>query len=158
MKYLTNSVFPMIFITLLRLYPKKSKLTSPSTFSLVRTFNCGNPNCRLIEPNKTYEQVRYTYAMELQNSSSTKYMLRDADGKLDDAWLNAVKRIGRNIGKTPRNNQAQNEQTKAAAKKYNLSKEGQRLLHDNVSKNGYGYQEILEEAKAIAEMGGKYVK
>lgn len=51
-----------------------------------------------------------------------------------------------------------NEQTKAAAKKYNLSKEGQRLLHDNVSKNGYGYQEILEEAKVIAEMGGKYVK
>ena len=126
--------------------------------SLGITENNYREKLEISDPNMTYEQVRYTYAMELQNSSSTKYMLRDADGKLDDAWLNAVKRIGRNIGKTPRNNQAQNEQTKAAAKKYNLSKEGQRLLHDNVSKNGYGYQEILEEAKAIAEMGGKYVK
>ena len=39
---------------------------------------------------------------------------------------------------TPRNNKAQNEQTKSAVRKYNLSKEGQRLLHDTVSGQNYG--------------------
>jgi len=61
-------------------------------------------------------------------------------------------------GNTPGNNQAQNKQALDAANRYNLSDEGRRLLHDTIGGQGYSYQEILEEAKAIAELGGKYVK
>ena len=105
----------------------------------------------------TYTQAIYTYAIELQNSSSTKYMVRNSDGSLSNEWLNAVRILGGTNG-TPKNNQAQNKQARAAAKKYNLSKEGQRALHDEISKQGLGYDEIMEVAKSIADLGGKYVK
>ena len=105
----------------------------------------------------TYNQAIYTYAMELQNSPSTKHMVRNEDGSLSDEWIKAVRILGGTSG-TPGNNQAQNKQARDAANRYNLSKEGKRLLHDTISGQGYSQQEILEEAKAIAELGGKYVK
>lgn len=71
--------------------------------------------------------------------------------------MRSVRIIGGANG-TPRNNQAQNRQARDAANKYNLSKEGKRLLHDRITKRNFGYQEILDEAAAIAELGGKYVK
>ena len=52
---------------------------------------------------------------------------------------------------SPGNNQAQNRQTKAAARKSGLDKEQQRTLHDQVSDQGYGYKEIEEIAKRIAD-------
>ena len=61
-------------------------------------------------------------------------------------------------GNTPTNNQTQNMDAKYAADKYNLSKIGRRELHDRISKQGYGKWEIIEEAEAIARLGGKYVK
>jgi hypothetical protein len=51
---------------------------------------------------------------------------------------------------SPRNNQAQNRQTKAAAKKYGLNKEQEETLHKEVSGQNYGYKEIEEIAERIA--------
>lgn len=59
---------------------------------------------------------------------------------------------------TPKSNTKQNKQTKKAARDNNLSAEGERELHDRVSGQGYGYKGVQEEAKAIADLGGKYVK
>lgn len=52
-------------------------------------------------------------------------------------------------GKTPMNNQAQNKQTDSVAKTLKLSAKQARTLHDEVSGQGYGYQEILEIAKDL---------
>ena len=105
----------------------------------------------------TYNQAIYTYAIELQHSPSTKYMVRNPDGSLKNEWLKAVRVLGGAKG-TPGNNQTQNRQARSAAQKYNLSKEGQRALHDEITKRGLGYDEIMEIAKSIADLGGKYVK
>ena len=105
----------------------------------------------------TYSQAVYTYAMELQNSPSTKYMTRNKDGSLSKERLKAVTIMGGTNG-TPGNNQAQNKQAQDAANKYKLSKEGKRLLHDTITGQGYSQQQIANEAKAIAELGGKYVR
>ncbi len=48
---------------------------------------------------------------------------------------------------TPRNNRAQNEQAKSVSRKLNLSPKQQRELHDLISGQNWGYQEILENAK-----------
>jgi hypothetical protein len=57
----------------------------------------------------------------------------------------------------PRSNQSQNRQTDEASRRYNLSAEGREVLHRDVSGMGYGRNQIFEAAKAIAELGGKYV-
>ncbi|MBF0208436.1 MAG: hypothetical protein HQK53_16275 [Oligoflexia bacterium] len=54
---------------------------------------------------------------------------------------------------TPGNNQAQNKQTHDAAKAYNLTKDQQRILHDQVSGQNYSYQELKEIARRIKEEG-----
>ena len=51
----------------------------------------------------------------------------------------------------------QNAQVDEAVKRYNLSKEGRRKLHNEISKKGYGFEEILDCAEDIANQGGKYV-
>ncbi len=48
---------------------------------------------------------------------------------------------------TPRNNRAQNKQTNSVSKKLKLSPKQQRELHDLISGQNWGYQEILENAK-----------
>ena len=53
---------------------------------------------------------------------------------------------------TPGNNQAQNKQFRDVVKKLKLNKEQQRELHDEITGQNYGYQEILETAK---DMFGK---
>ncbi len=80
---------------------------------------------------------------------------------LEDGLMMAgtIKKVGGGVGNnTPGNNQAQNKQARDAAKKHNLSEEGRGLLHRRIGGQDYGYQEILEEAASIAEMGGKYVR
>lgn len=48
---------------------------------------------------------------------------------------------------TPRNNRAQNKQANSVSKKLKLSPKQQRELHDLISGQNWGYQEILENAK-----------
>ncbi|WP_343346260.1 polymorphic toxin-type HINT domain-containing protein [Terrisporobacter petrolearius] len=48
---------------------------------------------------------------------------------------------------TPNNNKAQNKQFNDVVKKLKLNKKQRRQLHDEISHQGYSYQEILEEAK-----------
>lgn len=55
----------------------------------------------------------------------------------------------RQHGRTPMNNQAQNAQTNAVASKLKLTPAQKRVLHDYISGQGYGYQEILEIAKEL---------
>lgn len=66
--------------------------------------------------------------------------------------------VGRQTGKTPRNNQAQNEQVDAVVKILKLNKKQRRLLHDEISGEGYGYQEILEIVKDMFKSGGNKMK
>ena len=79
------------------------------------------------------------------------------DNRTGSLCSKSLQIIGKTSG-TPRNNQSQNKQAREAVKKYNLSKEGQRALHDEITKQGLGYNEIMEAAESIAELGGKYVK
>lgn len=48
----------------------------------------------------------------------------------------------RQQGNTPHSNQAQNKQTDAIAKELNLTRDEQRILHDEISHQSYEYQEI----------------
>lgn len=57
--------------------------------------------------------------------------------------------MGHRNGNTPGNNQAQNKQFRNIAKKLGLSKDEQRMLHDYISHQGLGYQELLELAKEL---------
>jgi hypothetical protein len=58
--------------------------------------------------------------------------------------------MGRNNRNTSRNNQAQNRQVRDVTKKLKLNKNQQRQLHDYISREGMGYQELLEAAKALS--------
>lgn len=52
--------------------------------------------------------------------------------------------MGRSRGNTPRNNQAQNKQFRDVSNKLGLSKQQQRELHEAISHEGMGYQELLQ--------------
>ena len=58
-------------------------------------------------------------------------------------------RVGKQKNHAPRDNQKQNEQVDRIVKDLGLSKAERRLLHDEITGQGYGYQEILEIAKEI---------
>jgi RHS repeat-associated protein len=66
-----------------------------------------------------------------------------------DDEVGGTERMGRTNGNTPRNNQAQNKQVDSLVKKYNLSKDQRRKLHDIISGRGYGYKEIEEIIKGM---------
>jgi len=52
-------------------------------------------------------------------------------------------------GRTPMNNRAQNSQTNAIAKEFRLTPAQSRILHDEISGRGYGYQTIRKIAKEL---------
>ena len=62
---------------------------------------------------------------------------------------NACERMGRQNGNAPRNNQAQNRQFNSVVKEYHLSKSEARRLHDAITVQGYGRDEIIEELIAL---------
>jgi len=55
--------------------------------------------------------------------------------------------MGKSKGNTSGNNQAQNKQVEALAKKFELSRDEQQRLHRRISGEGYGYKEIEEIIK-----------
>ena len=57
--------------------------------------------------------------------------------------------MGRRNRNTPRNNQAQNKQFRDITKKLNLDENQKRQLHDKISGEGMGYQELLKFAKEL---------
>jgi len=59
-----------------------------------------------------------------------------------------ARRLGRRQhGDTPMNNQRQNEQTDAVARRLGLTPAQQGQLHNLVHGQGWGYQRILQEAR-----------
>ena len=60
-----------------------------------------------------------------------------------------VERVGRQNGHAPRDNQKQNEQVSSIAKKLGLTQDEQRKLHDEITGQGYSFQEILEIAESM---------
>lgn len=60
-------------------------------------------------------------------------------------------RVGRQKGDAPRNNKAQNKQIDAVVRELGLNKKQRRLLHEEISGEGYGYQLLLEIAKDMFE-------
>ena len=59
--------------------------------------------------------------------------------------------MGRQKGDAPRNNKAQNKQIDAVVRELGLNKKQRRLLHEEISGEGYGYQLLLEIAKDMFE-------
>ena len=70
----------------------------------------------------------------------------DDDYYDNDANFGGKSKIGKLKGKTPQNNQDQNEQFEAAVNKLGLSPKESEILHRLISGQGYGYQEIIEFA------------
>ena len=64
----------------------------------------------------------------------------------EDAYAQR-ERIGKQKGKAPRSNHAQNQQFDAVEKELNLTKEQSRKLHEAISGKGYTYKELLEIAE-----------
>ena len=68
------------------------------------------------------------------------------DDNSDDDYENDnyeyKERIGKCNGNTPRNNQAQNKQVDHISKRYGLTKDEKAQLHNEITKQGYGYSEI----------------
>lgn len=57
-------------------------------------------------------------------------------------------KMGRAKGNMSGNRAVQNEQVKSLSRKYNLNKPQQRTLHELISGQGYGYEEIEQLIKA----------
>lgn len=70
-----------------------------------------------------------------------------------DEYLNdespRTRRVGKQKGKAPRSNERQNEQTDSIANELGLSKKKRRQLHDEISGQGYSYQEIHDLAEEL---------
>jgi vacuolar-type H+-ATPase subunit I/STV1 len=61
-------------------------------------------------------------------------------------------KVGKSKGNTPGNNQSQNKQVRDVLKEIGKNTpENRDILHREISKQGYGYQEILEIAKDLFE-------
>ena len=76
---------------------------------------------------------------------AVKIMDKSSDvGKTAKNFKNIINKQKRG---TPRNNRAQNKQANSVSKKLKLSPKQQRELHDLISGQNWGYQEILENAK-----------
>ena len=69
----------------------------------------------------------------------------DDDYYNDESNFGGRKRMGKSKGKAPRNNQKQNEQFRAATRK--LSQDKQRALHNKITGQGLGFEELVEAAK-----------
>ena len=60
-------------------------------------------------------------------------------------------RIGKQNGKAPRSNKAQNRIFKYVKNKYNLSLDEKRMLHDEITKQGFGMDDIMGIADDISK-------
>ena len=67
----------------------------------------------------------------------------------DDDTYKSSEPVGKCNGKTPRNNQVQNQQVKSLSKKYKLTKAEQEQLHEEISHQGYDYSDIEKIVKEI---------
>lgn len=67
------------------------------------------------------------------------------NGNYDDHVTS--ERMGKQKGNEPRDNKKQNKQIDKIAKSLNLSKDDRRELHDLISGQGYGFQQILDIAR-----------
>lgn len=95
------------------------------------------------------------FGISLEIDAAAKLTLAAIESTWDDYDNDdspRTERIGKSRGNAPRNNQVQNEQVKAIAKDYNLTKDEQKILHKLVNKQGYGYSEIEKIAQEIVEM------
>lgn len=67
-----------------------------------------------------------------------------------DDYTGGFQRSGRQKGNAPRSSQVQNKQIDDIVKKYKLSKMQRKRLHSEITGQGYGFKEIVEIAKEIA--------
>ncbi len=62
----------------------------------------------------------------------------------------------KNENHTPKNNKAQNKQVDSISSKLNLNKKQRRQFHDEISGQGYSYQELLELAIELFTTSNDY--
>ena len=69
--------------------------------------------------------------------------------RYSDDDVPTVSRVGQQKGKAPRNNKNQNEQFRAIIKKLALTLDEARRLHDEITGEGYSYDELLQIARDL---------
>ncbi len=74
---------------------------------------------------------------------------KNFDDDFEDNYYGGKERKGSQNGSTPRNNQAQNQQVDSLVKKYGLTKDQRRKLHDAITGKGFGYKEIEDKIKEL---------
>ncbi len=80
--------------------------------------------------------------VEVESFDSPQNNDDDDDDQWDDDQFGGRQKIGKGKGKTPGNNQAQNKQVRDAGK--GLTKDQKRIVHDEISQQGYGFHEIVD--------------
>lgn len=77
-------------------------------------------------------------AMHNLNKSLTDFFRRNRQNEDQPHF----EKIGKQIGKSPKSNTAQNDQFKHLVKKYNLDRTQRNRLHERISKEGLSLKEI----------------
>ncbi|MCC8401432.1 hypothetical protein LJ655_05905 [Paraburkholderia sp. MMS20-SJTN17] len=114
---------------------------------------CSSTPLRNLARSAQYDPA--TWQAQLAAARAARASDRDASTLLGDAQpfayqpdmpdVDAVQVAGSEG--TPRNNLAQNKQFKAVVKALGLNKNQARQLHDDISKQGLGYHEMLERGQ-----------
>ena len=68
---------------------------------------------------------------------------------------NKCEKMGNQKGKAPWNNQAQNKQFDSVVKEYGLTKTEARILHDEITGQGYSRSEIIDELLTLFPEKGR---
>ena len=96
-------------------------------------------------PEISYDEADVAYGPPSPNND-------DDDDDYDDSYddesnFGGRQKVGKNKGKAPGNNQAQNKQFRDATK--GLTKDQKRALHNEISGEGLGFHDIVNAAKNL---------
>jgi hypothetical protein len=97
---------------------------------------------------EVYDYHTYFVAQNT-NAPTQEFVLVHNRGNCDSPFddnLPSREKIGKIKGNAPGSNSAQNEQTRSVANKLGLNKKQAEILHHEVTRQGYSYQEILDIA------------
>ena len=99
-------------------------------------------------PEISYDEAEVVYSPPPTNNDDDEFDDDDLDDDYynDDHNFGGRQKIGKPKGKTPGNNQAQNKQFNDATKDI-LNKDQQQKLHKELSKEGFGFHDIVDAAK-----------
>ncbi len=98
-------------------------------------------------PKVSYDEAKVAYGPPSPNNKKNNNDDDDDDYYDDDSNFGGRQKMGKNKGNTPGNNRAQNKQFKDATK--DLTPDQKRVVHDEITGKGLGYQEITALVKDL---------